>query len=243
MHEIAVGSGVEDTGCSLDVRVDDSMDRRVPVGAGVLEVSGPRVAAVADGPEVLGSVYKVGPHACHLTDGDTRMTCKKCGRYVTSYKGTWRNLGTIAKQPCKPKARRQKGREGKAPSKQSGGALPGDYQLCHLAPGRRQRPRARPRRLWRFCGTQSRASWPSPAVGGSSGDHELRHCALCRGTFPVERLQGRAIRDQVVQVCCDCFVEHPKTVPRFREALLKHGSEKRRPGEPEGSPGKRCRTF
>eukprot|EP00971_Amphidinium_carterae_P311777 6197077-Amphidinium_carterae.1 len=42
------------------------------------------------------------------------MTCKKCERYVTSYKGTWRNLGTLAKQPCKPKARRHKGYEGKA---------------------------------------------------------------------------------------------------------------------------------
>eukprot|EP00971_Amphidinium_carterae_P309421 6148949-Amphidinium_carterae.1 len=46
------------------------------------------------------------------------MTCKKCGRYVTSYKGTWRNLGTIARQPCKPKARRLKGYEGKAARKQ-----------------------------------------------------------------------------------------------------------------------------
>eukprot|EP00971_Amphidinium_carterae_P229667 4557174-Amphidinium_carterae.1 len=79
-------------GCSLDVRVDESMDRSVPVGPEDPEVFGPRVAAVAEGPEVLGTVYKVGPHACLLTDGDTRMTCKKCGRYVTSYKGTWRNL-------------------------------------------------------------------------------------------------------------------------------------------------------
>eukprot|EP00971_Amphidinium_carterae_P054206 1067587-Amphidinium_carterae.1 len=45
-------------------------------------------------------------------------------------------MGTIAKQPCKPKARRQKGREGKAPTKQSGGALPA------LPPGARPRGRA-----------------------------------------------------------------------------------------------------
>eukprot|EP00971_Amphidinium_carterae_P192827 3826487-Amphidinium_carterae.1 len=44
-------------------------------------------------------------------------------------------MGTIAKQPCKPKARRQKGREGKAPTKQSGGALPA------LPPGSRPRGR------------------------------------------------------------------------------------------------------
>eukprot|EP00971_Amphidinium_carterae_P293850 5833757-Amphidinium_carterae.2 len=98
------------------------MDRRVPV-------------ATAD-PEVLGPTYRVGPHLCHLTTGDTRMTCKKCGRYVTSYKGTWRNLGTIARQRCQPKARRLKGYEGKAAEKQSGGALPA------LPPGSRPRGRA-----------------------------------------------------------------------------------------------------
>eukprot|EP00971_Amphidinium_carterae_P133291 2639653-Amphidinium_carterae.1 len=64
------------------------------------------------------------------------MTCKKCGRHVTTYKGTWRNLGTIAKQPCKPKARRLKGYEGKAAQKQSGGALPAP------PPGSRPRGRA-----------------------------------------------------------------------------------------------------
>eukprot|EP00971_Amphidinium_carterae_P066736 1321641-Amphidinium_carterae.1 len=45
-------------------------------------------------------------------------------------------MGTIAKQPCKPKARRQKGRQGKEPTKQSGGALPA------LPPGSRPRGRA-----------------------------------------------------------------------------------------------------
>eukprot|EP00971_Amphidinium_carterae_P256292 5088699-Amphidinium_carterae.1 len=73
----------------LDVRVDDSMDRSVPVGADgpdFPEVLEAKMDAGAEGPEVVGAVYWVGPHACHLTDGDTRITCKKCGRYITTYK-------------------------------------------------------------------------------------------------------------------------------------------------------------
>eukprot|EP00971_Amphidinium_carterae_P153711 3047822-Amphidinium_carterae.1 len=97
------------------------MDRRVPVEAEDLEVPGP--------------TFKVGPHLCHRTAGDTRITCKNCERYVTSYKGTWRNLGTLAKQPCKPKARRRNGYEGKAAHKQRGRALPAP------APGSRTRGR------------------------------------------------------------------------------------------------------
>eukprot|EP00971_Amphidinium_carterae_P105288 2084761-Amphidinium_carterae.1 len=64
------------------------MDRCVPVHTEGLAAVEPRVDAAADGPEVVGAVYRVGPHACHLTesDGDTRITCKKCGRYVTTYK-------------------------------------------------------------------------------------------------------------------------------------------------------------
>eukprot|EP00971_Amphidinium_carterae_P302842 6017378-Amphidinium_carterae.1 len=74
------------------VRVDDPLDRRVPVEADEPEAVATRLAAIADGPEVVSPVYRVGPHMCHLTDGDTRITCKKCGRYVTTYKGTWRNM-------------------------------------------------------------------------------------------------------------------------------------------------------
>eukprot|EP00971_Amphidinium_carterae_P050625 996850-Amphidinium_carterae.1 len=96
------------------------MDRRVPVEDDSPAAVATQLPAVGDGQEVAAPGFKVGPHLCQLTDGDTRITCKKCGRYVTSYKGTWRNMGTIAKQPCKPKARRQKGRAGKAPCKQSG---------------------------------------------------------------------------------------------------------------------------
>eukprot|EP00971_Amphidinium_carterae_P285204 5661694-Amphidinium_carterae.1 len=96
------------------------MDRRVPVEDDSPAAVATQLPALGDGQAVVAPVYKVGPHLCQLTDGDTRITCLKCGRYVTSYKGTWRNMGTIAKQPCKPKARRQKGRAGKAPCKQSG---------------------------------------------------------------------------------------------------------------------------
>eukprot|EP00971_Amphidinium_carterae_P077553 1532762-Amphidinium_carterae.1 len=95
--DVEVERLVDSAGCDPDVRVDESMDRRVPV--------------VAEDLEVLSPSFRVGPRLCYRTAGDTRMTCKKCERYVTSYKGTWRNLGTLAKQPCKPKARRRKGYE------------------------------------------------------------------------------------------------------------------------------------
>eukprot|EP00971_Amphidinium_carterae_P093257 1845305-Amphidinium_carterae.1 len=111
------------------------MDQRVPVDDDDQAAVATQLPAGNDDSEIVAPIYRVGPHLCRLTDGDTRITCKKCGRYVTSYKGTWRNMGTIAKQPCKPKARRQKGRQGKAPSKQSGGAI------LALPPGSRPRGR------------------------------------------------------------------------------------------------------
>eukprot|EP00971_Amphidinium_carterae_P149024 2954639-Amphidinium_carterae.1 len=193
-------SGAEDSGSNPDVRVDDTLDRSGPVAAEV--------------PEVLGATCRVGPHICHITAGDTRMTCKKCGRYVTSYKGTWRNLGTIARQPCKPKARRLKGYEGKAAHKQSGGALPA------LLPGSRPRGRAPgPNKKARTQASQAQVARfpPNPlsseaqsslgqaqeaAVshleepGGSSGAQELTQCALCREEYPELKLQDRVIRDQ-----------------------------------------------
>eukprot|EP00971_Amphidinium_carterae_P253736 5037112-Amphidinium_carterae.1 len=100
------------------------MDRRVPVAPDTAAAVETQLPAEEADHDMAAPLYKVGPHRCRLTAGDTRITCTKCERYVTTYKGTWRNMGTIAKQPCKPKARRQKGREGKAPTKQSGGALP-----------------------------------------------------------------------------------------------------------------------
>eukprot|EP00971_Amphidinium_carterae_P268953 5335823-Amphidinium_carterae.1 len=68
-------------------------------------------------------VFKVEDHLCVITNSGTCMTCKHCQRYMTSYKGTWRNLGTLRKQPCKPK-KPKKGKAGKAPQQQKGGALP-----------------------------------------------------------------------------------------------------------------------
>eukprot|EP00971_Amphidinium_carterae_P282205 5602303-Amphidinium_carterae.1 len=236
-------SGLEDNGGPPDVRVDDEMDRRVPVAA--------------EGPEVFGTTYRVGPHTCHLTDGDARMTCRKCGRYVTSYKGTWRNLGTIAKQPCKPKARRLKGYEGKAAHKESGGALPA------LPPGSRPRGRAPgPNKKARTAASKGpvapfslsessvaaqqlseQETEPSAAraeePGGSSGEARVekpggrsealakQQCALCRVTFPEPELQERIIRDQVLLVCSDCVTAHPKVLPK-QHGVRRQAGEKRR---------------
>eukprot|EP00971_Amphidinium_carterae_P189432 3760292-Amphidinium_carterae.1 len=57
-----VDRGTEDIASPPDVRVDDSMDRRVPVYTEGLAVDEPRMDAAADGPEVVGPVYRVGPH-------------------------------------------------------------------------------------------------------------------------------------------------------------------------------------
>eukprot|EP00971_Amphidinium_carterae_P230812 4580292-Amphidinium_carterae.2 len=48
------------------------MDEREPVGE--------------DGQEVVNRVFMVGTHPCLITHGGSRMTCKKCTRYVTTYK-------------------------------------------------------------------------------------------------------------------------------------------------------------
>eukprot|EP00971_Amphidinium_carterae_P099050 1958712-Amphidinium_carterae.1 len=47
------------------------------------------------------------------------MKCRLCGRFVTTCKGTWRNLGTLRK-PCKPKKPKE-GKAGKAPHQQKVG--------------------------------------------------------------------------------------------------------------------------
>eukprot|EP00971_Amphidinium_carterae_P275180 5459947-Amphidinium_carterae.1 len=62
------------------------MDRRVPVEDGSPAAVATQLPAGGLDQEVAAPVYRVGPHLCHLTDGDTRITCKKCGRYVTTYK-------------------------------------------------------------------------------------------------------------------------------------------------------------
>eukprot|EP00971_Amphidinium_carterae_P049696 979550-Amphidinium_carterae.1 len=61
------------------------MDQCVPVDRDDPVAVETQLPAVDD-LEVGGRVYRVGPHRCQLTDGNTRITCKKCGRYVTTYK-------------------------------------------------------------------------------------------------------------------------------------------------------------
>eukprot|EP00971_Amphidinium_carterae_P077935 1541811-Amphidinium_carterae.1 len=65
----------------LDVRVDEERNKRV--------------AVVEDRQEAIHRVFMVGTHPCIITAGGTRMACKKCSRYVTTYQGKWRNLGTL----------------------------------------------------------------------------------------------------------------------------------------------------
>eukprot|EP00971_Amphidinium_carterae_P266787 5292009-Amphidinium_carterae.1 len=75
----------EDLVSPLDVRVDYSMDRRVPDDRDAQMAVETQLPA-GDDLDLEGPVYRVGPHKCQLTDGDTRITCKICGRYVTTYK-------------------------------------------------------------------------------------------------------------------------------------------------------------
>eukprot|EP00971_Amphidinium_carterae_P274361 5444654-Amphidinium_carterae.1 len=49
------------------------------------------------------------------------MACRDCKRSITSYKEKWSNLGTLRKQPSKPKTKRQAKREGKATKAKKGG--------------------------------------------------------------------------------------------------------------------------
>eukprot|EP00971_Amphidinium_carterae_P065389 1295578-Amphidinium_carterae.1 len=58
---------------------------------------------VEDRQEAVNRVFMVGTHPCIITAGGTRMACKKCSRYVTTYQSKWRNLGTLSRQACKPK--------------------------------------------------------------------------------------------------------------------------------------------
>eukprot|EP00971_Amphidinium_carterae_P312568 6212505-Amphidinium_carterae.1 len=79
---------------------------------------------VDEHPKAVNRDYMIGTHPCIITEGGTRMACRNCKRYVTTYLGKWRNLGTLRKQECKPEAKRQAKRAGKAPQRQKGGALP-----------------------------------------------------------------------------------------------------------------------
>eukprot|EP00971_Amphidinium_carterae_P211184 4190403-Amphidinium_carterae.1 len=77
---------VEEAGSPLDVRVDESMDRRVPVVPDPEPAVAIQLPAEGADQAMAAPLYRVGPHRCQLTDGDTRITCTKCGRYVTTYK-------------------------------------------------------------------------------------------------------------------------------------------------------------
>eukprot|EP00971_Amphidinium_carterae_P127356 2523401-Amphidinium_carterae.1 len=79
IHGVEAMPGLVGFASPPDVRVDDPMDQRAP-----FDTDGP--AAVATQLPVGGAdldvdapVYRVGPHLCHLTAGDTRIACKKCG--------------------------------------------------------------------------------------------------------------------------------------------------------------------
>eukprot|EP00971_Amphidinium_carterae_P027140 535052-Amphidinium_carterae.1 len=102
-------------GFVLLFRMQSPTDQEQP--AADLEMVTPEAEASAE------RVFKVGDHLCVIINSGTCMACRHCQRYVTSYKGTWRNLGTLRKQPCKPK-KPKRGKAGKAPQKQKGGALP-----------------------------------------------------------------------------------------------------------------------
>eukprot|EP00971_Amphidinium_carterae_P158696 3146083-Amphidinium_carterae.1 len=201
------------------------------------------------------------------------MTCKKCERYVTSYKGTWRNLGTLANQPCKPKARRRKGYEGKAAHKQRGGALPAPppgSRTRGRVPGPRKKARVTesspttPAQLASSSETQRQLDPEQEAMtleeapggtslrdvreepGGSSGRPAITQCALCRGAFLELELQDRTIRSQRLRVCSHCVTAHPKTLPKGAASPTEHGACRRRArdsGGPGGPPEKRSRRF
>eukprot|EP00971_Amphidinium_carterae_P144854 2870179-Amphidinium_carterae.1 len=68
----------EDLAGPLDVRVDEPMDRRVPVEQDTPAAAAIQLPAEGVDQEMDDPVCKVGPHRCRLTAGDTRITCMKC---------------------------------------------------------------------------------------------------------------------------------------------------------------------
>eukprot|EP00971_Amphidinium_carterae_P201896 4006007-Amphidinium_carterae.1 len=73
------------------------------------------------------------------------MACRNCTKNAPLTKlGKWKNLGTLWKQECKPKAKRQAGRAGKAPQREKGEALPAPPPGS-LTKGRTKGPNKKPR--------------------------------------------------------------------------------------------------
>eukprot|EP00971_Amphidinium_carterae_P000658 12935-Amphidinium_carterae.1 len=58
---------MEDTTSPLDVRVDESMDRRVPVEEDSPAAVATQLPVGGAAHEVVTPVYRVGPHLCQLT--------------------------------------------------------------------------------------------------------------------------------------------------------------------------------
>eukprot|EP00971_Amphidinium_carterae_P206322 4094192-Amphidinium_carterae.2 len=72
--------------------------------------------------ETANKVFMIGPHLCIITAGRNRLACRNCKGYVSTYQKTWRNLGTLKKQPCKPKTKKQaRSKAPHCPQQQKGG--------------------------------------------------------------------------------------------------------------------------
>eukprot|EP00971_Amphidinium_carterae_P227284 4507965-Amphidinium_carterae.1 len=207
VHGLAVEPETVEADRPDNVRVDFPIDQRIPADTYSSAAVATQLPAEGADVELDAPVYRVGPHLCQLTVGDTRITCKKCGRYVTTYKGTWRNMGTIAKQPCKPKARRQKGREGKAPCKQSGGALPA------LPPGSRPRGRA-PRPERKLKGHDSR----TPIASSSCVPQATRG----RAPGPSKKLKSHDSRMPIASSSCGPQAPESLRVPEQSQLTFRN---------------------
>eukprot|EP00971_Amphidinium_carterae_P273110 5420809-Amphidinium_carterae.3 len=78
-----------------NVRVDGPMDQREPTAESLQEQQEATFELAAPEVEVCAErVFKVGDHSdhsCVITNNGICMACRHCKRYVTTYKGTWRN--------------------------------------------------------------------------------------------------------------------------------------------------------
>eukprot|EP00971_Amphidinium_carterae_P019761 389364-Amphidinium_carterae.1 len=67
MRGVEAERDMEDTATPLDVRVDESMDRRVPIEDDSPAAVATQLPVGSADQEVVAPVYRVGPHLCHLT--------------------------------------------------------------------------------------------------------------------------------------------------------------------------------
>eukprot|EP00971_Amphidinium_carterae_P110172 2182402-Amphidinium_carterae.1 len=103
---------------ALDFRVDDLVVPvlDLPVASEVLSAE----ASMQAVPESAAKVFQVGEHSCLITPHG--MACRDCKRHVTSHQGKW-SIGTLKKQPCKPKTKRQAKTQAETPNKRRCQAL------------------------------------------------------------------------------------------------------------------------